>query len=110
MANYPTIEINELRVTTRKPAIKSDFSGGYQQQRPKHTRSYKNFNLGYTNLTSTQATEIDDFFIANQGTIFTFTHPTTSVVYNVMFDQDEVDFKYIIGGLYQQTTVKLREV
>lgn len=107
---YPSIFINGLGEKNVKPVYKSKFDGGYQQQRPQHTRKIKMFDITHTNLTDAQVTTLDDFFDINQGLSFDFTHPKTAVVYVVTFDMDELDFQHTKGGLHQNTKIKLREV
>ena len=60
-------------------------------------------------MSETDYQTLEAFFLANQGAAFTWTHIATSVVYTVMFSQDELDSKIVYPG-YRSLTVQLREV
>lgn len=116
MAYYPQelngqpIYIKTMKEGTVKKVLKSNFDGGYQQQRPQFTRAYKTFDLSYNILTDDEIVTLDTFFQTYQGMSFTFVHPVKNTEHTVMFDMDEFDLTYESGVVRRDVAIKLREV
>ena len=109
--DYPTLPTINIQESVSKPMYKVSFETGYQQQRPKHTRAVRSLELTHNLLTQSEAETLKDFFIDNQGYVFTYTHPITSYVYTVTFDMDSLDFEFSEqSATRQNATVKLKEV
>jgi len=109
MANFPSIEINNMQESTQKAVIKSEYNGGYEIQRPRYTRTRKQFTLGFNKLTETEKLTLESFMMDNQGLAFNFTHPTTSTVYSVRNTSDKVDFTFV-HPFYYSATIAIKEV
>ena len=67
--------------------IKSDIEGGYQNTRQRFTRIRRNFEIKYTNLSTSEKGTLDAFIDTVKGGAdsFTWTHPMTSTSYTVRF-------------------------
>lgn len=116
MAYYPQelngqpIYIRNMKEGTVKNTIKSDYDGGYQQQRPKYTRAYKTFELSYNILTDSEISTLESFFTEYQGKSFLFIHPVKNTEHTVMFNMEEFNISYDSGLVKRDLTIKLREV
>ena len=111
MAYYPSTPKPNMpfKETINKPALRKSYDGGYEQSRPKYTRSTKTFELNYKALNETDADTLSSFFETYQGDSFLFVHPATSVEYTVRFKNDSLAFDYV-GPALKSTTVTLEEV
>lgn len=92
----PTPRVNSTRAK-RLPSIRTESEGGYGQTRKQFTKMRPRYKLNFDNISHAEYNTLEAFFLANQGTIFTFTHPIELVSYDVMFNQDEIeanDFEY----------------
>lgn len=78
--------------------IKSTFENGKVQSRPKYTTSKDRFDLRWDHLTEAQFQSFKEYFEANQGTTFSWTHPITTTVYTVRFSDDTFDSSAVIYG------------
>lgn len=92
MATFPTNPIPRYNSTRGKKleAIRSQTEAGYTFSRKKFTSSKAMYDLKYDNISLAEYQVLEDFFIANQGTVFQFTHPREAVVKNVIFNQDDI--------------------
>ena len=92
MANFPTAPCPRVgtKETTVIPIVKSESEGNYTKVRRVATRSRKKFELKYNALTLSEFQILETFFIDNQGSSFTFTHPSTAVEYECIFNQSEL--------------------
>lgn len=105
----PQYPINEK---TYLPAVRTEKDSNYMQMRKKWTKAKKTFTLKWDEsvaLTEADYAILEAFFIANQGSPFTWTHPTTSVTYTVTFYQDELDWSILAPG-YRYGQISLREI
>lgn len=92
MVDYLTNIPNPSSITEsfNKAQIRTPFEDGSVQSRVKHTRGRGMWELSYTEIFIEDAYAIRDFFYANQGDTFNWTHPVSGVVYEVRFSDDEI--------------------
>lgn len=89
---YPSTPIPRFGSTRGKKleALRSQTEAGYTFSRKKFTRSKAMFELSYKNITLAEYLTLENFFVANQGSIFAYTHPITGNTYNCIFAIDEI--------------------
>ena len=87
----PTIGIEEEHY---KPAKKTEFEANYTQTRLTASRSRKKFPLNWKYLSETDYQTLETFFDNNQGSMFYWTHPITSVTHNCTFSGDTIKSKW----------------
>jgi len=113
MAVYPSIPLPEVGSTEshRLEAIRTEAEAGYGMTRKKFTKRRVSFVLKYNNITVDECNTIKDFFLANQGSTFTYPHVTISGTenYTVMFAMDEFPITLESGHL-RTTSVSLISV
>lgn len=109
MAIYPILKANSFKESTSKPVLKSQYDGGYEIKRLKHTRQIKTFSLGYKALTVEEATSLENFIMSNQGVSFIFVHPITNQNHEVTYSGDSVDINFVTP-LYRSASIVLKEV
>lgn len=100
-----------IQEKTLLPVIKSETDSPYMQTRKKWTAAKKYWTLEWDDKVSLLETDyqtLETFFLANQGSAFTWTHPATSVTYIVFFNQDELDSTIIFPG-FRSLTIELRQ-
>lgn len=91
MSAFPTLGINpsfplDPDGQIEDAILRSDFSAGYEQTRPKFTRVRRAFGLRYNLLSDTNVAALRTFEITtlkNGADAFTWTHPVTAVTYTV---------------------------
>lgn len=100
-----TLPINPNKITEEviKPALRTQYSGGYIQTRPKYTRKTKKFDLEYQALSVDDKNTLATFFDENQGLSFYFNEPISSIQYTVSFVDDSIKFKNLSNKLYSST-------
>lgn len=91
MPTYPTLTTKPIfPITEQKEdsVIKSDFEGGYQNTRQRFTRIRRNFQVQYTNLSTSEKATLDTFIDTVKGGAdsFTWTHPMTGTSHTVRFE------------------------
>ena len=94
-----------------RPLIKSEKDAGYEQTRPRHTRTRRTFEFTLK-ITLEEKDSITDFFensTAFGGESFYWTHPIDNEDIDVRLDQDSVDFQRISAFL-RSVKIKLKEV
>jgi len=112
VTTYPSIPrfIFDGEITTKKGALRSESEGGYTMSRPRFTKSKKSFTLNYSAIKNEDYAILEEFFVTNQGSNFTFTHPIDPrKSYTVIFAMDELIAKPVSAGRCS-TTVNLIEV
>lgn len=92
----------------RIPIKKTEKEGNYIQVRRTATRSRMKFTLQYNLLTYSEYSILETFFSTYQGTSFSWTHPVSAIVYNVVFDMEELKRK--LYSTYCTATVILTEL
>ena len=92
MAVFPTTPLPRVNSTRAKrlPSIRTESEGGYGRTRKQFNKMRPMYKLNFDNISTAEYLTIEAFFLANQGTIFTYTHPIEGVEYDVMFNQDEI--------------------
>lgn len=88
------------------PTIAAPMEGGYVITRPRYTRRPRyNFTTGFTDLSETEKNTFQNFYNAQRGgaASFSYTHPTSGVVYTVRFKKDSMpNFDYAgFGSTYR---------
>jgi len=113
MAVYPNAPLPEVGSTEshRLEAIRTETEAGYGMTRKKFTKRRVIFTLKYSNITIDECNILKDFFLANQGSVFTYQHDTlsSSESYQVMFAMDEFPITLDSGHL-RSTSVSLISV
>jgi len=93
--------------------IRSQLASGYEQTRPRATRSRRNFGLNYIGIPDADIALLRTFemtTLVNGAGSFTWTHPLTSIVYTVRLS---APIKYartqaVLGA--SNATIQMREV
>ncbi len=92
---YPTVQLSqESKRIVLKEAIRTETESGIGRTRPKFTNPRYQFDLKYKGISEADYETLENYFLANQGTVFTFTYPRDSAVYNVMFNVDRIEPSY----------------
>lgn len=94
---------------TIKEAIRNESEGGYTATRTRYTRHKKSFELIYTAILIADFLNLEAFFIAYQGLVFTFYDAFSDKNYEVVFNMDKITYK-LIGAGRCSTSVSLLEV
>lgn len=81
-----TISESFVKAQTRTP-----FEDGTVQSRARHTRGRSKWELQYEVLNVNEIYIIRDFFYANQGALFYWTHPMTNIQYEARFSENEIN-------------------
>jgi phage-related protein len=106
---FPTLPITNIKRKQNKAVVRSSFDGGYEQTRPKHTRSVKEFELTFDVLTTAQMQELENFFISHQGDSFYFDDYLYASTHIVRFTEESLQFTQISPNDHS-TTCMLKEV
>jgi len=113
MANFSDIGLGipQIPLTEKsiKKAIKTETEAGYLRTRARSVRAFKTFSMRYTNLTNAKLQTLLTFFSTNVGEAFIWQHPITTTLYNVVFENDELDYSYNEKSRVE-VTITLREV
>lgn len=91
------------------PQIRTEFESGTVQARPKWTRGRRTFNLSWSGMTEAHFILLQAAFLADQGLSFSWTHPTSAVVYVVRFQGDKVTGEVTTPGR-RKVSLVLEEV
>jgi hypothetical protein len=113
MANWPTLPPPNqgLEEEHYRPQLKTEFEANYGQSRPKVTRSVNRWpNLGWGYLLEADYQTLAAFFDANQGSVFSWTHPVTSVTHQCRFSADSLRSRLAIPGYREGVQCPLEEV
>ena len=100
MADFPSIKAPSygLQGETYLPQVKNEFEANYVQSRPRATRAVERWNLGWEALPEADFQTLRTFFVANQGGLFTWTHPVTSTVYTCRFSGNGLKYSFAYPG------------
>ncbi len=94
-----------------KPQLITPFDANYSQSRPKTTRGIDRWgNLGWTIMTEAEYQTLRAFFDANQGNLFSFTHPMTGRVYTCHFTEDSIKSDFGGPGFRENVQCPIEEV
>ena len=90
MADFPTLssDLSHPFVEYKEDStIKSPFEAGYQQTRPRFTRDRRIFECTYRVLSNVDKETLETFLetVRAGADSFDWTHPKTSIVYEVRF-------------------------
>ena len=107
-----------IKERTIFPAVRTEKEAPYIQIRKKWTTPKKEWTLEWDEQCALPETEyqvLEAFFLAKQGSSFTWTHYATGITYIVMFNQDELESNIIIPETadhpgYRTVTICLRQV
>lgn len=103
MEVFPSTPIPDVGASRshRLEALRTETEAGYGMTRRKFTKQRISFSLSYTNITSTDADTLLNFFLINQGTIFSYNHVTATATTNhiCMFGMDDMKITENSGGL-----------
>jgi len=114
MATYPTLSIPPsypINETIEDSTISSNFETGWEQTRPRFTRSRRTWQINYENLLYVDKKLLEDFVnddVRQGADYFTWTHPVTSEVVTVRFKPAPTYNNTILT--YWQVSFSLREV
>lgn len=74
--------------------VSEESEAGYAISRPRYTRNKKAFSVTYNAIEYSVYETLNTFFedsALGRSNFFNWTHPKTAVVYNVRFDNDELN-------------------
>lgn len=92
------------------PQLKSEFEANYIQSRPRATREIRRWNLKWNAMSESNYQTLETFFIANQGSSFTWPHPVTATNYSVRFSDDNIKSSFNNSPGYRAVEVNIEEV
>ncbi|MCR9222928.1 MAG: hypothetical protein NXH70_02565 [Hyphomonas sp.] len=101
MADFPILskdpDGSSFKQNSENPVVVGgEMEGGYVYTRPRHTRRpRRTFEFKFVDISEIERVSLEDFWDNHFGgsVAFNWTHPITSVVYNVRFDpQMELEF------------------
>lgn len=110
---FPDIQNpSKISESHNRAKLRSQFEAGYVHQRPKWTRSRKKFTLDWNLLPEADLITLLNDFDTNQGSSFSWTHPTRDTTYTVMYSGDavEYDLSYESVGKYYSVSIGLEEL
>lgn len=99
MSAFPiTMEPNKIEESRIRAKKRTPFEGGYVQFGLKHTRSRRKFSLTWNYMTAFDLFGVDrllDHFDANQGGVFSWTHPDPDAggTFTVGYSDDKIEYK-----------------
>lgn len=94
----------------RKAQNRSEFEAGYVQSVARHTKSRFRFSLTWNRMETTDLVILETFFDNNQGDLFYWVHPITSIAYTVRFAMDEIEADFVTGSITGwSVTIELEE-
>ena len=109
MAAFPDIPVTiGSQSSLYIPIVQTESEGNYLRVRRKTTRSRRIFTLDFKEISYTDYALIEAFFEANQGISFTWTHPVTSIEYDLVFMQDTL--VQTMGATSCDTSILVREI
>jgi len=74
------------------PALRTESEANYGNTRKRSTRSRAYFQLKYDAITHEEFSTLEAFFLANQGSKFSFVYPLEPLTtYTVMFNMDKIE-------------------
>jgi len=103
------IPLIPLTEKSTKKTIKTETESGYLRTRARSVRAFKNFTFKYNDLTNTELQSLLTFFDENSGESFIWEHPVTSASYNVVFENESLDYSYNEKNKVE-VSISLREV
>ncbi|MCK4522084.1 MAG: hypothetical protein KAU20_05905 [Nanoarchaeota archaeon] len=102
--NFPALTaicLAPLDESTKLKTLKSPAEDGYVISRAAWTKARKTFTIKYNDMSTTDYNTLLSFFTVNAkgGTeIFNWTHPITSVIYEVRFKEDILNVSYMTSS------------
>jgi len=105
MAAFPTIakpSPGKFGQQIHKAQTRIPFESGVVQSAAKHTSSRYTFTLGWDALLLSSWVLVVSHFDKNQGSTFSYTHPTTSVSYTVRYQGDALPQANYLNATYVQ--------
>jgi len=108
---WPTIQAPSFPLEEEiiKPQIKTEFEAGYAQSRPRATVAKRRFRLVWKAMPDADFTSLASAFASDQGSAFTWTHPSTSSSYTVRYAEDGLRSTLQTTGL-RSVSVTLEQV
>jgi hypothetical protein len=81
------------------PQVRDESDAGYVSSRKRFTKSREKLTgFGWDYLSDADFATLLEFFLANQGGTFTWTHPITSASYVLGSAVDELQYQHLPGG------------
>lgn len=113
MENFSSLNLGMPRIplqeTNTKKVLKMESESGYIRSRSRSVRGFKTFTINYNDLSVSNIEDLIEFFDLVSGDAFVWQHPITSDNYNVIFQDESINYTYNEGG-YVETSFTLREV
>jgi len=91
------------------PQIKSEFEGNYTQSRPRSARGVRRFSLIWNVLTAANFATLQTFFLANQGSMFTYTD-VLGTERTCRFSENSLRWKYYNTSYFINVECPIEEV
>ena len=95
MPSWPSIAnpSNGLEEEVFLPQIKDEFEANYVQSRREVSSAKSRWPLSWSIMTEAHYQLLKTFFIANQGSTFSWTHPLSGVTYTCRFSNNSLKSK-----------------
>ena len=93
-----------------KPQTKTEFGANYAQVFPRATRGRGKWALVWGLLSETDYQTLQAFFAANQGCMFTWTHPIAATTHTCVFTADSIKSKWYSAGWRANVQCPIEEV
>ncbi|MFA5208638.1 hypothetical protein [Shewanella sp.] len=111
MATWPSIANPDFGMAEYiyLPIVRTEKEANYVQTRKRATRDRGSWDLSWKAMSETDYQTLLTFFLANQGTSFTWVHPKTAVSYTCVFSTDGLQSK-IISPTRRSVEVAIEEI
>jgi len=111
MSNWPSISPPDYGMTEEiyKPQVRTETDSNYILTRPRATRSRGRWKLSWDTMTEADYQTLKTFFIANQGSSFTWTHPITGSSYTCVFQENSLQSSAVFNG-FRSVSCAIEEV
>lgn len=92
MAAFPSIATSQfpLQEDIFHPQLKSPFESGHVQSRKQALIEKRKWKLFWIDISSSDYSSLEAFYLANIGNTLTWVHPISSTVYTVRFSNDSL--------------------
>jgi len=112
MSDWPDISTPDWGIEEEEylRQIRTSFEGNYVQSRPASTRSRGKWPLFWKVMPESEYQTLRTFFLANQGGMFSWTHPVSGTSYTCRFSDDSIKSKWAFHGWRRDVRCNIEEV
>jgi uncharacterized protein (TIGR02217 family) len=102
MADFTYVADKTVEEEIQFDTLISEAENGFEQRRSRRDNAIRKFKLFYTNRTSSEMTEVAEFFEGKKGSLtsFTWENPNDSTTYTVRFADDSFKFKRVAFNIF----------